>query len=725
MSHGAVGPALASYRATSRSVTATRGPAAGRGALLAGPLLAAAACTSIPEGRDAVDAIDFEGVETLREQDIRERLATGETPKFLGLMRGVVFDYEVFDQFVLQRDIQRIERLYRSRGFYQTRARAARVFRVRDRHVRVHVVIEEGPRTYVRAVTIRGLEGVPHDIAEDTRLAATGVLAVGDALDEDAFAAAEDALARSLADVGYAYVRVQRDAAVDLPGSHADVTYTVRPGPRARFGRVTIQGLGGIPEAPVRRALDISPGEPYSVTALEDARQALLDLGVFRSVVLEPDLPDPPPPRPEVPLTVKVEPAALRSLRLGGGVQLDVIRTDVHLLIGWEHRNFLGGLRRFSVEFRPGLVFYPTRLPTLQAPTHFLPEEQFRMEIEQPGFLEARTGGFLRGEFNIFPLLLTPQVDEEAPVLGYRELRAGAGVRRRFRRFFTEPSQNLQTNVPFAYAGTLDPDLDGVIISFTNLVTSLDLRDDPVQPRRGIYLENELQVAGLGGDARDVRVRPDVRGYVPIARPVTLALRASVGFLFPFNYGDTLEENALTNGAPPGTERAAWVRDTQLVFFRAFFSGGPNSNRGYPFRGVGPHGVAPFFVPGLTPEQIALECAGENRNEARCAVPLGGLTLWEASAEMRYDLADPLSAATFCDASDVSAGRMDLRLNHPHLSCGFGLRYGTPVGPIRFDLGYRIPGLQVLVDDVPRSSGAPGSILGLPIAINVGVGEAF
>src|SRR5688572_31189747 len=77
-----------------------------------------------------------------------------------------------------------------------------------------------------------------------------------------------------------------------------------------------------------------------------------------------------------------------------------------------------------------------------------------------------------------------------------------------------------------------------------------------------------------------------------------------------------------------------------------------------------------------------------------CNLPLGGFTLYEASVELRFPLFGPLKGALFVDAADVSPYKVDFRFDHPHLSAGFGFRYGTPVGPVRLDIGYRLPGLQ-------------------------------
>jgi outer membrane protein insertion porin family/translocation and assembly module TamA len=64
------------------------------------------------------------------------------------------------------------------------------------------------------------------------------------------------------------------------------------------------------------------------------------------------------------------------------------------------------------------------------------------------------------------------------------------------------------------------------------------------------------------------------------------------------------------------------------------------------------------------------------------------------------------------------------RFDRLHLSCGLGGRYETPVGPVRLDLGYRIPGMQVLGPD-DSGEGIPPTLFGAPIAVHVGIGEAF
>jgi outer membrane protein insertion porin family/translocation and assembly module TamA len=641
-----------------------------------------------------------------------DKIATQETSRFLGLFRGVFFDYQILNPYVLETDLERIERYYKARGFYEAKVVSARVIREDENFVRISIGVTEGPPVTVQRVRVRGLERLPEPLQTAAQAAALGQLDVGDWLEEDKYRAAESAVERSLTDSGYARASVRRAARVDLASQVARVAYFAQPGEPALFGEVTYAGLKGIPEAPVQRAVNIKPGEVYSTESLTLARQAALELGVFSSIDVEPQLTGPDATSNVIPVKVEGRVSPLRTLRLGVGVRLDSVRTDAHLLAGWQNRNFLGGLRRLSLEVNPSVVFFGTRLPELSPPEQLLPQLEMRADFRQPGLFEARTNGLLRAEYGIRAVLTRNTTNQET-ILGYRETRAGAGLDRSFGRYlYLRPSQNLQINTPFAYAGPLDDDLNPrLLIAYVELLGSLDLRNDRVKPRRGLYLSVQPQVAGPLGDASDVRLHQEARGYVPLARRVTLALRTTVGFLFPFNYGEPDFDG----------ERLSRVRDLQMTYFRGFFSGGTSSNRGYPARGVGPHAVVDFFFSGTSVGEQ--DCSLESTEE-RCKLPVGGLSLWEASGELRFDVSGPLSLNAFCDASDVSPVAVDIRLDRPHLSCGPGLRYDTPVGPIRFDIGVRIPELQILAPNV-GVEGSPPTLFGLPVAIAVGIGEAF
>jgi outer membrane protein insertion porin family/translocation and assembly module TamA len=657
-------------------------------------------CTHVPPGRYAIDRVDIVGASKVDVDEVEDKIATAASPRFLGLFRGVVLDYELFDPYVLERDLARIERLYRARGFYEAHARAGRVEKVGPSRVRVMVVVDEGPPVTVGQIKIDGIATLPIDHAAAVLAAVRRRLRAGRNFDEERYDTAQDELKRALTDSGYAFAKVEGRVEVDLSRHVADVFLDVTPGPLARLGAVTITGLGPLPELPVRRAIDLDEGELYSTANLESARRAILALGVFSEAEVEPDLSK--PSSPTVPVNVVVTPSELRSLRLGGGIELDVIRTDVHAIAGWEDRNFLGGLRRFNVDLRPGVVLYPTRVPTFRAPKELLLEARARAELRQPGVLEARTNGIVRGEVNVYPVLFADPKATTQFVPGYLDLSAGYGLDRSFGPFYASLFYNFQNSFPFDY-GAETQNFRKVVLSYLNLKTTLDLRDDAIRPHAGLVIGNDLQLAGLpvlqtfrGPDvlfAKDVRLQPELRGYVPLSRRWTLALRATTGFVYPFpsSYGGSLR---------PGNDPSA--DDIQLVFFRGFFSGGPNSNRGYPYRGVGPKGDVSTFLPGLTQDDV---------------FPTGGLSLWEASVEVRFPLSGDLGGVAFCDASDVSRYKFDIRLLYPHLSCGAGLRYDTPVGAIGLDLGVPIPGLQALDKNALPSEKVPAQTFAVSIGI--------
>jgi outer membrane protein assembly factor BamA len=656
-----------------------------------------------------VDALSFEGNTQIGADELTGKIATRESPRFLGLFPGVVYDYQVLNPYVLELDLERIQRYYRARGFYEAQVLAARVIRRDQRRVEVRIRISEGPAVTVRQLAIRGLATLPERLREPLQAAALEHLAPGTRLEEAQYHAAQAAIQRGLTENAYANAQVDRAARVDLAHESATVSYQLQPHRPAVFGPVRYAGLSGIPEGPVKRAVDIRPGDAYSSEALDLARQAALELGVFSSVVVEPELQG--AGQSVVPIHVDGRPAPLRTLRFGAGVRLDSVGADVHVLAAWQNRNFLGGLRRLSFELNPSLVLFGTRLPEFSPPEQLLPQLEARAELRQPGLFEPRTNGLLRVDYGI-RAVLDRNTGNGENILGYREARGGLGLERRFGHYlYLRPSLNLQLNTPFVYAGSLDVDLNPrLLISYFELLANLDLRDSPVRPHRGIYLSTQPQVALLA-DAHDIRLSQELRGYVPLARRATLALRGNLGFLFPFSYGEPA----------PGDVRRNRVRDAQLIYFRGFFSGGTSSNRGYPVRGIGPHDVIDFSYPVTGTSNR--DCSRESSDE-RCELPIGGVSLWELSGELRFDVTGPLGVNLFCDASDVSPSRLDVRLNRPHLSCGPGVRYDTPVGPLRADLGVRVPGLQILAGGVDVE-GSPPTLLGLPVALAVGIGEAF
>lgn len=669
-------------------------------------------CHKLPEGRSAVEAVSVEGVSNREEKEIREGIATRDPSRLLGQFpTGFVYDYELFDEATLARDLERIQRQLRRRGYYEAQVRAARVIVLEEDRVRVEIEIQRGAPVLVRKVETNGLAGLPFEAA--SRALEINPVRAGEVFDEDVYEKAEADVSNALADYGYAHVRTLGSAKVDLASHSAIVTFDVTPGVRAQYGAISVEGLRELPEGPVRRTLGLEPGASYSRRDLELARAALFDLGVFSKVDVVPDLKNPKEVR--VPILVRVEEAPLRNVTAGVGATLDVLRLGANARIGWTHRNFLGGLREFNVSTRPGLTFFPTRIDALdEPPIAVFPENALVGSLEQPSFLEGRTRGFVNTGYSVYPLLYPlntadgqNEVDvdySKERVIGYNELTLGVGAKRKFfgRLMPASLSMNFRSNFPFTYQGSLsdicgssDPSnhcgLEPVSVVYPELLTDIDLRDNPISPTIGLFLSNSLQVAipYLGGQLADVRIRPEARFFVPLdyGRRLILASRVTFGLVFPLNYGDTLQEPVSDPTSPDV------VRDQHRLLFRAFYSGGPQSNRGYPYQRIGPQGPIGFLLP------TNANCTGDLSTEkSECLRPLGGFSLWEASIELRYKISGPWGMVLFADASNVSEKEFTMNFAAPHVSIGPGLRYDSPVGPIRVDLGYRVPGLQKVGD---------------------------
>lgn len=699
-----------------------------------------------------IQNVEVLGNRALPTSEIKEKIATTETSRLfggvvehvpiLGLWDRLTVDYERLDPFVLERDLARIERAYRARGYYEARVRAGRTIKLPNAQVRVEIVVDEGQPVHIGKVDLAWKD--EHDKLRPavTRAidSAKGELKIDETFDEERFEATKKKLLRAMTDRGYAYARVEGDAHVDLTTHQAAVTYTLELGPASTFGPITIEGNAPLPTDRLLAAINVQAGQRYSTAALESAELALSELGVFGSIQAVPQVSTGTQPRnPVVPVVFHASVAPLHAALLGGGVEAGG-RVEVHLQARWEDKNFLGGLRHFAVEMRPGIVLYPMTLQTLLTPPSLvLPELRLRSELQQPGFLEARTTGVLSAATNVYRLPTNDQSATDEYVVGYLEFAGRAGVERRFWRSRVNVSLYgvIQNDRPFSYKKGFSeqpPGFTPITIPFLQTTASIDLRTgqngkpDRVNPHSGVYFVNDLQLMPYGKALHaihDVRVRPEIRAYLPITKRWTIALRAAAGLLFPLgSYGtNLLDPKVCANPEKTVTEAAECGSDLQVLQFRAFFSGGANSNRGYPYNGVGPHELLPF--------------SNVNRNKD-VPVATGGLTLWEGSIELRAPIVGPLGTVFFLDGSNISRELVNFDFTAPHLSAGFGLRYDTPVGPARLDLGIRVPCAQKLGSCAPvydpsnvgttslsASEGEAGTIFGLPMAISIAIGEAF
>ncbi|NOZ90260.1 MAG: BamA/TamA family outer membrane protein [Epsilonproteobacteria bacterium] len=180
---------------------------------------------------------------------------------------------------------------------------------------------------------------------------------------------------------------------------------------------------------------------------------------------------------------------------------------------------------------------------------------------------------------------------------------------------------------------------NGALLSGSYLINSLfyklvvDERDSTMDAKNGYYtsIYVEKAMTQLASEIDYLKVLVEGR-YIKEYDPMVFAFKTRIGWL---------------------------SQDTPI--FKHFFAGGAMSNRGYEYRDLGPHYDDD---------------------------PIGGVGLIDSSLEARYYMTDDFSVVSFIDATTISE-EVDKYNSHWYRSVGFGVRYLSVIGPLRFDIGFR------------------------------------
>jgi outer membrane protein assembly factor BamA len=697
-----------------------------RASCLALLLLAGLGCADdVPKGQYGVTRVDILGAKRFDEDAIEACLATYPREQFGFTLGGTAApkcgeppfdatrlpvnlwtwpwtDWPLFSETAFARDRERIQRWYQARGYYDAKVIGTRLRRdAEEREIAVQISVKEGDPVLLVRMTLVGLEYL--DPAFEQEIWQVMELELGEPFDEALYERSKRRALEVLHEASYAQATVEGTVTLDPKEKIARVELRFSPGMPCTFGDVMVQGQGEIPPVPVREAADIDPGEPFSLSALDDARQAIFGLGPFASVELQHHV---RPDSPTVDVLIKVVPA--RLFRFGVGIGLtagettsqendlstidSVAQWDVHLLGKIEHKNFLGGMRKLRVEDRPRLIF-GDQFPGTPSPDL---GNLLMVELRQPAFAEPRTTLVARARWDRGP-------DPYGEGFMRDDIVAGLGPERRFFQGTLRVSStiNIDLFLPLPDQAVPYPSTTNTYMHHT---AQLDLRDDARNTHRGAFFAAGVQHGGLvvPGAWSYVRLTQDSRGYLPLPMGMVLAGRAKLGLMF-------VNSSSIHVPAPSGaetqteTERRRYLenlRDLGPLRHR-LRGGGQNSVRGY----------APNTLGDV--EMI-------NRR-----LISGGARQWELSLELRVPVTESLGAVAFADAGDVT--RQDtFRFDHPQTSLGLGLRYRTLVGPLRLDMAVAPPALQVFGPDTRIRREVPESrLFGLNGALSFTIGEAF
>lgn len=654
---------------------------------LVGLTLVGAGCVTTPPTPDAleVDAFDIEGEQHLDEGDIKDKVVTNQSP-WLSNLAPWLWPKEWFDPIAWQADLRRIQRFYEANGYYQARVLEDVVTETKPKHVKLLVRLREGEPARVDTLVVVGLEALPAEMQARLRELP---LAPGDIFLEDAWARAKSRLVSRLRELGFAEATVVGEALVDADAAKVDLTLTVTPGTRYKLGKTFVASDANA-QVPPRLIADVAgpdlvPGEWFSESALANAQARVFQMGVFAGVKVNRGAPD--REAGTVPVVIDVREASFHSVRIGGGLGGDLVRNELRGIFEYTDRNlglsrlFLKDSRldRLTFKAKLGVAFLPNVVEVARsAPlSKWGPTWRLYAEYEVPRVFELRTLAF-QGSLDLQRTLdSTFNYDSLEGKLGvvWRPL-ANLTIFPSFNitGFLLYTPVELRESAPSAAVNC--PQFPSVcMVGFFDVSAEYDRRDNKLEPREGYYLGLDAAV-GFSNTQRITsffKVTPEARGYLSFGanKQFTVALR--------FKFGTLLA---------PENETPIVVR---------YFSGG-SSMRGFYNRRLSPL----VAVPTLGASQEDPRCAGQpgcpkvNLPDYTkgTTLPLGGAGLFEGALELRWAVNEDWVLALFNDWGLVSAAPLGGVTDWGqalYTAVGFGVRYRTPLGPIRVDFGVRLP----------------------------------
>ncbi|HEY3044364.1 MAG TPA: BamA/TamA family outer membrane protein [Vicinamibacterales bacterium] len=613
------------------------------GIALAGLLVAAAGCKE--EGTVRVHSLNFKGVQAVDAARLRDALATRQSDR-LPWGKKAFFDRARFDA-----DLKRIQAFYADRGYPDARVTGFDV-KLNDTQdsVDITITIAEGEPVKVAAIDFVGFDDVIPASHFDA-LKKQIPLKVGEPRDRALVVTTHEMALNELKDHGYPYAKVDTTEDDGPDRKTAAITFTSEPGKLARIGPIEIQGNKTVGARVIERELTFKSGDLYQRSVLQDSQRRLYGLELFQFANIEPVDPELEPT--EVPIRITVAEGKHQRVNFGVGYGTEEkARVDSE----YHHVNFLGDARLAGVHARWSSLDRGIRLDFNQ-PYFFAPHFSFGAETQHwytftPAYQSIVTSTKAtvthKGtEKTSWALSLT---NEHANSTIAQKVFDDSTLYNNLIALGLDPTSKSQT-------GTLNA--MGFDLQHTTA-------DSLLNAHHGYQVALHAEQAGrfVPGTFNYYALAIDGRQYLPIGDKVVFASRLQLGNIRPV------------------------ANDPHNVpFSKKYFLGGATSLRGW-----GRYEVSPLSVPDPLCETCPLS-----------GLPIGGNSLLSFTEELRADLRGKLGAVVFLDGGNVWADSWGINVSDLRYAVGPGLRYQTPVGPIRFDIGYQLnPIPELRVDGQPQ-----------------------
>lgn len=597
--------------------------------------------------------LEITGNRYFRAEDIRERMFM--QPATFNIRNGR------YSEAFQRKDEENIANLYRANGFRDVKVNTVvdRDYKGKAGQIAVTVRIEEGPQWIVDNLTVNGAAQAN---AEDL---ASGLASIAG----QPFADVNLANDRNQVLTWY-YTRGFPDAAFRAAWqptgtpNHVNVIYTITEGGRKYVRDVVISGLRATRQSLVDKQITLKAGDPLSPVEQTEIQKRFYDLGIFARVDTAIENPEGQTEHKYV--LYNFEEANRYTLALGVGAQVARFGTPSTASLSSP-----GGATGFS----PQVSVNVSRLNFLGI-GHTVTARGLYSSLQKRGSIS-----YLAPRFRDVAgrnITVTALFDNSRDVRTFASKREEGSIQ-----LSQKFSKSLTGLFRFSYRRVSVSDVVIPVLLVPQLVQPVrvgilsgnfiqDRRDNASDPHRGMYNTVDAGIAGkfFGSQRSFGRILARNATYYRLTRAIVLARQTQFGVITPF-------------AAPAGlTDRES------VPLPERFFGGGADSLRAFPYNQAGPRDTGAALVPGGPSSQPT-------------GFPLGGNALLFNTVELRFPLiGENIQGVLFHDMGNVysTITNISFRFRQRDVedfdymvhAAGFGLRYRTPVGPIRVDLAYSV-----------------------------------
>lgn len=594
---------------------------------------------SVEEGRqDQVWKLVFTGNDAFSSFVLGEQIAT-ESPTFWEKMKFWNIGGHPADEIMIQKDVIRIENFYRRRGFYDARV----TYRLEEmgKSWKKKLTFEVDERAAIRVTNLEHVfqtengevEAIQESI-EYRRFKEQQPMRQGNRYEQIRIPEVVGQLRDVLRNLGYPYAEVDIEADIDTASLAADVAVVSNTGPRSNISEISVEGARSVSDRYVIRESGLKQGDRYSYEEIQEAQRELFNHHMFQFVTIS--IPEQEQDS-TLDLLMRVREAQPRTVEASIGFGTEELARGQ---LRWIHRNVFQKGHQFTATGRASFI---QQLASMDYLFPYVYNNKSSFVISPFGEHQ------LEKSFELYTVGLTNSF-----IYQYRRNLTGTVSYQITKN--RELSRQTDVTLPDS---TIRYDL-----------SSLQLNGYYSQgygrEQLGWVVQPFVEISGFFGFATFAfqKASIDVRRFTKLGESTTLAARVQAGGIV----------NASVDSLPRNIR---------------FFLGGTNSVRGWLRQELGPK-EANFRT-----EIVEDTDAGQVDTVSTFDryVPVGGRAMFGFNIELRQEFnkfINGFGVAAFLDGGQIWRSISTIGSRGIQFGAGGGLRYRSPIGPLRVDVGYKL-----------------------------------